>query len=57
MGADRAVGGWDVFWGGEDFRFWLVLVFVSGGGLEEFAESVDCCWGEEGGCYPDSFVG
>lgn len=44
-------------WGGEDFRFWLVLVFVSGGGLEEFAESVDCCWGEEGGCYPDSFVG
>jgi hypothetical protein len=37
----------------------LFLVFrrVGVGGCEEFAEGVECCWGEEAGCDPGSFVG
>jgi len=47
--------------GREDFGSLLLLLFLLGfrgaGRWEEFAEGVECCWGEEAGCDPGSFVG
>ena len=35
----------------------FLLGFRGVGGWEEFAKGVECCWGEEAGCDPGSFVG